>query len=216
MAGSAIGSLPAQAVPMVLGLMVIVACTRPLDRPLEGAPARPGSAANLGLTEPPPTLAVPGAPPAASPALLMLAASPIPSPTAAGRNPILSGLAPAPDAQIPPGAVSIGARISASSELSEVAVILDGATVQPRITTFDAKNWGIAYTSKLEAGKHEVHLNAKDSDGRAGGYRWQFEVEGPVQALPTTPPLPAPTASGPVAGTQAGRALATRTPEPRR
>jgi len=57
----------------------------------------------------------------------------------------------------------------------------------------------VAYTGQLEVGKHEVRLNAKDRDGRAGGYRWQFDVQprgapGPTSA-PTTRVAPPPAAT---------------------
>jgi hypothetical protein len=57
----------------------------------------------------------------------------------------------------------------------------------------------VGYTGKLDIGKHEVRLNAKDREGRAGGYRWQFDVEpraNPTQqpaVQPATPTRAAPT-----------------------
>jgi hypothetical protein len=84
--------------------------------------------------------------------------------------------------------VSIGARISASTDISEVSLTLNGAAVQPKVTEQSPQIWLIAYTGKLDAGKHEVRLTAKDRDGRAGGYRWQFDVESQPAARPSPEP----------------------------
>jgi hypothetical protein len=180
-----------------------LACGRPVNRPLDGAPpVSAGEVAAGRLVEPPPTLSVPGVtsggPP--SPVVAILASpSPSPTPALAGHNPILSGLLPAPDALVPAGPVSVGARIAGSTDLAEVGVVLDGAPVQPQITQQDARTWLVGYTGKLDIGKHEVRLNAKDREGRAGGYRWQFDVEpraNPTQqpaVQPATPTRAAPT-----------------------
>jgi hypothetical protein len=193
-------------------LVLTLACSRPLDRPLEGAPPVHGAQPPASLVEPPPTLTappyssdVPPLPPA------ILVPSPSPSPALAGRNPILSGLVPAPDALVPPGLVSIGARIVASTELADIVLLLDGSSVQPEVTPRDPRTWVVAYIGKLDIGKHEVRLNAKDREGRAGGYRWQFEVQPRSPAPTATPPAvqPAP------AQTPGSRARAAQTPQPR-
>jgi hypothetical protein len=181
-----------------------LACSRPVDRPLDGAPPVPyGQLASGRLVEPPPTLSVPGATPGGPPSPTVLAvASPSPSPTPvlAGHNPILSGLLPAPDALVPAGSVNFGARIAGSSDIAEVGLVLDGTPVQPQITQQDARTWLVAYSGKLDVGKHEVRLNAKDRDGRAGGYRWQFDVDSKAAATqqpvarPATATQAAPTA----------------------
>lgn len=173
---------------VVAGLALLLACSRPLDRPLEGArPPLAGEGAGSRLIEPPPTLVLATATPTAPLPIVLPAVSPSPSPALAGRNPILSGLLPAPESQVVPGPVNIGARISASTDLTQVSLTLDGAPVQPRITTQDARTWLVAYTSTLAAGKHEVRVNASDQDGRAGGYRWQFGVQARPEASPAAP-----------------------------
>src|SRR5919197_805201 len=96
----------------LVGLLLTLACSRPLDRPLQGAPPVHGEVSSGLLVEPPPTLTVPGgAVPLPSP-MVPVAPTPSPSPALAARAPILSGLAPAPDAQVPHGPVSIAARIA--------------------------------------------------------------------------------------------------------
>src|SRR5438132_3321354 len=95
-------SLAGRGRAMLLAALLLLGCSRPLDRPLEGAPARPGSVSDLGLADPPATVVVPGPSPAA-PQAAVLAPSPSPTPAVAGHNPILSGLVPAPDAQVPTG-----------------------------------------------------------------------------------------------------------------
>ena len=71
------------------------------------------------------------------------------------------------NAMVAPGPVNIGARISASTNLAEVNLTLNGQNVEPMITEQSAQVWLIGYTSRLDAGRHEVRLNAKDRDGRA-------------------------------------------------
>jgi hypothetical protein len=121
-------------------------------------------------------------------------ASPSPSPSFL-RDPLLSGLLPAPNALVAPGPVNIGARISASTDLTEVALTLNGQAVDPLITEQTTQVWLIGYTSRLDVGRHEVRLNAKDRDGRAGGYRWQFDVQprpfGSATPAPARSPTPA-------------------------
>ena len=178
----AIGSLAA--------LVMTIACGHPVDRPLEGAPPSGAGQASGNLVDPPPTVSVPEAIRQGGSAPLVAAApSPSPSPALAARNPILSGLVPAPDARLPAGSVDIGARVAASAELTEVVLLVDGAAVRPQITPQNPLIWLVAYSGKLDAGTHEVRLTAKDRDGRAGGYRWQFEVELPAE--PTSTPRPA-------------------------
>ena len=191
----------------------MLACSRPLDRPLQGAPPVHGEISSGLLVEPPPTLTVPGgAAPVPSP-MVPVAPTPSPSPALAARAPILSGLAPAPDAQVPHGPVSIAARIAGSVELVEVALVLDGAAVQPKITPQDPRTWLVAYTDQLEVGKHAVQLNARDRDGRAGGYRWQFEVQTKQPPTPTAQPTAATPATMPPA-TPARQPAAPITPQP--
>jgi hypothetical protein len=143
-------------------------------------------AASLAV-EPPPTVSAPLPTPSPPPLPIVVLASPSPSPSIM-RDPLLSGLLPAPNALVAPGPVNIGARISASTDLSEVVLTLNGQEVEPLITEQSARVWLIGYTSRLDIGRHEVRLSAKDRDGRAGGYRWQFDV----QPRPFASPSPKP------------------------
>ena len=168
---------------MLLGLVTVLGCTRPIDRPLEGARSSVSGDAARG-TGVPPTLAPPVSTPTVPPPSPVVRPVPSASPSLTGRNPILSGLLPPPSAVIPPGSVNIGARISASSDLTTVSLNVNGAAVQPQVTTQDPRVWLVAYTGQLGEGRHEVRLNARDQDGRAGGYTWQFEVRPRAQLSP--------------------------------
>lgn len=174
----------------LLGLLVVLACTRPIDRPLEGA--RPPGVDAVRAVEIPPTLAPPvstATPPPPSP---VVQAVPSASPSLTGRNPILSGLLPPPSAVVPPGAVTIGARVSGSSELAAATLSVNGAAVQSQITVQEPRVWLVAYTGRLDEGRHEVRLNARDQDGRSGGYTWQFDVRPRTQPSPLPRAQPAP------------------------
>jgi hypothetical protein len=180
---------------LLASLLVLVGCSRPVDRPLQGAqPARVEAASEF--SGPPPTLAAPERASASPLPIIIALASPSPSPALALREPILSALLPAPEALVPPGPVNIGARIAGSVELAEVTLTIDGAAVQPRITMQDGRVWQVAYTISLDSGRHEARLNARDRDGRAGGYRWAFDVQS-RQASPIPAPKPAPPAPAP-------------------
>lgn len=178
----------------IASLVLALACGRQAERPLSGAPpvrAVDAQGRDFLSGEPPPTLTAPFSVATQAPAPLVVAlASPSPSPALAGRNPLLSSLLPSPDAQVPPGPVNIGGRVAASSDLVEVVLMLDGASLQPRIAQQDPRTWLVGHTSTLEAGKHEVRLTAKDRDGRAGGYRWQFSVQPAGQAPAVPSPKP--------------------------
>jgi hypothetical protein len=178
-----------------LGCVVVaLACGRPLDRPREGAPPAREGEAHSDAVDLPPTLVVPGASKTVSSPSPLVEPSPSPTTAVAGRNPVLSALAPAPDALVAPGAVNIGARVSGSSDIAAVVLVVDGSTVEPRLTPRDAKTWLVGYTASLDVGKHEVRLSARDRDGRVGGYRWRFEAQparpDPVGIRPRAPQPP--------------------------
>jgi hypothetical protein len=104
------------------------------------------------------------------------------------RPPIISAIQPASDGLIPPGAVTLGARVAGSTDLTEVELSLDGAPLQPRVTTQDARTWTVAISKSIEEpGRHIVRITAKDRDGRAGGFTWSFEV-GEVGVRPSPSP----------------------------
>jgi hypothetical protein len=178
-----------------LGCVVVaLACGRPLDRPREGAPPAREGEAHSDAVDLPPTLIAPGASPTVSSPSPLVEPSPSPTTAVAGRNPVLSALAPAPDALVAPGAVNIGARVSGSSDIAAVVLVVDGSTVEPGLTPRDAKTWLVGYTASLDVGKHEVRLSARDRDGRVGGYRWRFEAQparpDPVGIRPGAPQPP--------------------------
>jgi hypothetical protein len=178
-----------------------VACSRPIDRPQQGAAPGSGRAPDLRGVDVPATLSPPQltAGVAAPSPIVVVALTASPSPAIAGRNPIISGLAPGQDANVPPGPVTVSARVAASSELSEASLSLNGAPVQTRVAAAGPLIWQVSYSGDLAAGTYAVQINARDRDGRAGGFRWQFTVGGgapPATAAttPSTAPAPKPTA----------------------
>jgi hypothetical protein len=183
----------------LLLLAVLLACSRPVDRPQQGAaPGSSGRAPDLRGVDVPPTLSPPqltASVVAPSPILVVaLAASPSP---VAGRNPIISGLAPGQDANVPPGPVTVSARVAASADLSEASLSLNGAPVQSRVAAAGPLLWQVTYSGDLAAGTYAAQINARDRDGRAGGFRWQFTVGNgapapTAAATPTSAPAPAP------------------------
>jgi hypothetical protein len=78
---------------------------------------------------------------------------------------------------VAPGAVTIAARISGDADLADASLAVDGAAVQPILSRSNPRTWVLSYTARLDTGRHETRLNARDLDGRVGGYRWQFEVQ---------------------------------------
>lgn len=165
---------------------LIAACTRPIDRPRDGAqPIAAGATPGRLLPEPPPTLApasnlVATSTPVPPPSPVPLAASPARSP---GVYPIISNIQPAPGASLPPGDVVIGARITGSSNLVTVLALVDGEPFQPTLSNPPSRSMVLSFVRQLPAGPHEVRIEARDESGQAGGYRWQFTV-GPRQAAP--------------------------------
>jgi hypothetical protein len=147
-------------------------------------------------SEPPPTLAAVAL---SQPALRLpqpivaVAVSPVASPAPSlARVPIISGLLPTPDSVVSPGAVTIAARISGDADLSEATLTVDGAPVQPTISRSTLRTWVLSYTARLETGKHETRLNARDLDGRMGSYRWPFDVQVRTPITPAARPTIAP------------------------
>jgi hypothetical protein len=187
----------------LLAALLLSGCSRPIDRPLEGAaPARAaeagasqGAAVQPALTASQTERAAPPSPePAAvaspSPPAAAVVAGPSPAPLATaspvppGRNPILGQLQPANQAVVPPGPVTIRARVSTTADLAEVVLTLNGAPVQPSVTQQEAGVWFVTYATGLTAGSYRAHLTARDQHGRAGGFGWQFEVAGAPRASP--------------------------------
>jgi hypothetical protein len=128
-----------------------------------------------------------------------LAASPVGSP---GLYPIISSMLPAPGATLPPGDVVIGARITGSSNLVDIVAYVDGEAVPVDVGGDAVRTKSVNLVRTLAAGSHEVRIEAHDTRGQLGGYRWQFTVNGSnrppisiptIEPLPTRTPLPIPT-----------------------
>ncbi len=177
----------------MVSAFMLAACVRsPVDRPREGAPpgATAAEARDAGV---PPTLA-PAANlvttqtprPETAPPL-----SPIASPAGSpGLYPIISQIRPAPGAELPPGDVTIGARVTGSSPLVDVQAFVDGEPQPAPIGNPPTTTVAVNMVRQLGVGTHEVRIQARDDRGQVGGYRWQFVVG-------TREPVPTPTRAAP-------------------
>lgn len=169
-----------------------LACSRPIDRPREGAQPVPSGPRATPTIDTPPTLAVPGSPAPGVPIVIAVSPTPSPSP-GTGRPPIISALQPAADAVVPPGQVTLGARVAGSVELVEVNLSLDGAPLQPQLSQQDARTWTVSLARPFDApAKHTLRISARDREGKVGGFTWSFEVAAPG---PTPRPSPSPRAA---------------------
>jgi hypothetical protein len=197
-------------------LLLLVACVnRAPERPREGAaPVIGGTPVRIEGGGAPPTLAVSSAfqptptplsfatPGAATSPGPLIAASPAASP---GQYPVISSLLPAPGATLPPGDIVIGARITGSSDLTDIIAYVDGEAIQIPVGGPSARLKVVNLVRTLAVGSHEVRIQARDQHGQLGGYRWQFTVTPGGRAgadptprptlgeLPTRTPLPVPT-----------------------
>lgn len=171
-------------------MLVVAGCTRPTDRPLEGA--RPGvgtretvRVAAATVEAQPSATALPTsvvAVPAGSPVVVAAV-----SPTAIGRGPIISTIQPQANAVVPAGAVTVASRISALSGIAEAILTVDGQAIRPSISG-DALNPTYSTTLSLATGPHQARIQLKDDQGRVGGYSWSFNVGGATPA--TSSPAP--------------------------
>lgn len=162
----------------------LAACSRPIDRPLEGARPGPGGTSK---TDVPPTVSPPNA--QTREPIVIAASTPPPSPTTAGRPPIISGLLPPADAAIAPGQVNLGARVAGSSDLVEVSLWLDNVLLRPQVTQQDTRTWSVSVSHQFEGpGKHSLRISAKDQDGRVGGFQWSFDIGGAAGPSPQAKP----------------------------
>ena len=191
-------------------MMLLVACNTPpaIQRPREGAPPiAGGTPVRLESALPPPTLAAAGAllpsptpvvpdpaPPSPSPDVFAVA-SPASSP---GVAPVISGLQPAPGANLPAGDIVIGARISGTGDLTDVMAYVDGEAVPIEVGGPSIRVKTVSFVRTFASGTHEVRIQARDEHGQLGGYRWQFSIGAGRQpvtaptARPTAPPAVAP------------------------
>lgn len=187
-------------------LLLLTACaSRPLERPREGAPPAGASTAVRVESGPPPTLVGASSLSFTPTVVAQPLTSPSPSPGIAnaggspGPLPIISGLQPAPGATLPPGDVVIGARVSASSDLTDVIVYIDGEAVQIDMSGPKVRVKMVSMVRSFALGSHELRIQARDDRGQIGGYRWQFTIGTARQSVPTSEPRPtlqiAPTAT---------------------
>jgi hypothetical protein len=201
-----------QQIVLVVSLLLLIACDyQSPDRPREGAPPLGASTPGRMVSLVPPTLA-PASNLALTPTELPFAAAPSPmasplialSPAASpGLYPIISSFLPAPGATLPPGDVVIGARITGSSDLADIVAYIDGEAVPVDLGGQTVRIKVVNLVRSLDAGSHEIRMQARDTRGQVGGYRWQFMVSAgralprttvqPLPPLPTLTPLPIPT-----------------------
>ncbi|MFN0074815.1 MAG: Ig-like domain-containing protein [Chloroflexota bacterium] len=170
-------------VACVIFAMTAAGCTRPADRPLDGA--RPGSIASANsealvsaspLSVPSPAPVIFTVAPVASPTVL-----PAPSPTATGRGPIISTIQPPANANLPAGPITVSARISATSDVSEVTLLVNGQATRPSASG-DARNPTYSTSMNLPPGQHQARIQVRDDQGRVGGFSWSFTVGGGAPA----------------------------------
>jgi hypothetical protein len=207
--------LPWRRGAVLVALMLLVGCNAPpVQRPREGAPpigastpvrlenVLPSTLAPAGNLNPTPTPEPP--PPSPPPAV---AASPAASPGSPGLYPIVSGLQPAPGATLPAGDVVIGARVTGSSDLTDITAFIDGEAVTIDLEGPPVRVRTVSFVRSFASGTHEIRIQARDDRGQLGGYRWQFSIGAPRQpaAVPEPKPAVAPTPTSP---------LITRTPLP--
>ena len=194
-------------------LVLPLACTnRAPERPREGAapviggtPVRveggaPPTLASSISFQPTPTPLVFTTPGSSPPSPAVLAASPVGSP---GLSPVISSLLPAPGATLPPGDIVIGARVTGSSDLSDIIAYIDGEAVTIDLGGPSVRLKVVNLVRSLSIGPHEIRIQVRDKTGQLGGYRWQFTVSPggrvaeptarPTLDLPTHTPLPIPT-----------------------
>ena len=138
-----------------------------------------------------------------------MAAGPSPSPSI---YPIISNLQPAPGATLPIGDVVIGARVTTSTDLSDLVLTLNDEVVPQDVSRPGERVKAVSMVRSLAAGTYEVRVQARDQQGQVGGYRWQFTVGSGARRAGATP-LPRPTLAVPTIGPPARPAL-FRTPLP--
>ncbi|MFN8522540.1 MAG: Ig-like domain-containing protein [Chloroflexota bacterium] len=167
------------------------------ERPKEGAAPASGPASKV-IEAAPPTLApapalritpitTPAATVGPSPVARVTAAA---SPSVAGVYPIISNIAPPQNATVSRGAVTVGARVSGSSNIADVSLFIDGEAMAVEMASPDPKVVTVSVVRELPIGSHDVRIQARDEQGLVGGYRWQFNVGSP--STPTTGPTAAP------------------------
>ena len=117
-----------------------------------------------------------------------IAASPAGSP---GAFPVISGLQPAPGVTLPAGDVAISARVSASSDIADIIVYIDGEPIPIDMSGPPVRVKTVSMVRAFTLGQHELRIQARDDRGQLGGYRWQFTIGTARQTAPTSAPRPA-------------------------
>lgn len=204
--------------PVALAVLLAVlaaGCAPAIERPRSGA--LPGTEYPTPTAGVPPTLTTASDPrfrglPSPSPGL---AASPsaVPSPVAAGRPPIVLGLAPANG-----GAVGAGAPVAVSAglvgrenDLAAASLFVDGAEVPASVERADPRRWTIRATLPLAAGQHSARVLVEDAARVRAGFTWRFYVGTPP---PPATPKPAATPAATTAPEQEPAPPAAEEPTP--
>lgn len=173
---------------------LLAACGPANDRPRSGAiPGGRTAAAPPGV---PPTLSASDsltmrALPSPSPGMPSAAGTPmpLPSPSAApapssspvASPPIVRTIAPAANAHVPSGPVSLSAvLIGRGADLASASMLVDGADAGATIDKRSAREWTIRAGGSFDGGTHSARVMVRDASGGAGGFTWQFSV-GDVQ-----------------------------------
>ena len=167
--------------------LTIAGCTRPTDRPIEGArpgreTASPDPIRTLTVAIDTPVPMTPTVVPVASPVL-----SPVASPTPTGRWPVISTIQPQANSTVPVGVVTISTRVSSLSDIAEATLFVDGQAARAT-TTGDSRNPTYSATMSLAPGQHQARISVRDDQGRTGGFTWTFTVG---DAAPRASPAPA-------------------------
>ncbi len=123
--------------------------------------------------------------------------------SAQGANPIIYNLKPDQNAAVNGPAVEVGASIRGSSVITAWQVQIDNQVVTnfPSPTSAEGGLVLLVYgTLNFGPGQHSIYVSGTDSYGHAGGYRWNFTVQGngppPPGKLPSFTNLtPAPGAT---------------------
>lgn len=201
---------------LMLGLVLMTACARPIDRPLSGAPPPTGEPHLDPISQvgAPPTLAPPTQVPSnpdrtdARNLRLTLTAAPL----VAAERLVLRSIQPAPNAEVDAGEVRIAALIQTFGNLATISVTLNGRPVEAEVSVGHERNWMAFFSESLEPGEHDVRVVARDSTGRSGDLEWRFKVlpNGETSASPTASPMPTPALAP-----QPPKPQATPTPAPK-
>jgi hypothetical protein len=168
--------------------LVLAACARPIDRPLDGAPPVETQGRVFHSDSGPPTLV----PPTRAPTRLLPTLAPPPAtPTPIARPPLIQQRDPLPNGQVFAGNVRFTLQVTASAALDDVSAALDGQDVQPHVDRREPQTWWVSFVRGLEPGTHEVNVQARDRAGLSSTLHWQFQVV-PSVGVVTTPAAPPP------------------------